>query len=79
MLRGATQALAMTDLTWIVEFWPVGLANAGSSMEDVRSPFESAGWVPTDHTWDHYLALGRTWSGHKACDLIVQHITRCQP
>lgn len=46
ILKGATAVLAQAKLTLMIELWPAGLASCGSSLDEVLTRLEQAGFQP---------------------------------
>lgn len=80
ILRGATQLLQRSGLTWMVEIWPAGLAACGSSVADVVRLFADAGWSVLavgkslerpGLSWPDFLASVQDWTGHSHTNIVV--------
>ena len=75
VLDGAAETLAR-DLVWLVEVWPVGLMNAGRSVEELASRFQAhgielvLGQKPRD--WAEVVSATRTFKRHQSIDVVLR-------
>lgn len=63
ILAGGCATLARHDVVWYVELWPVGLAQAGSSVAAVVAAFTAHGWQAAGRTWG---AVEQEAASHRA-------------
>lgn len=73
ILKGATRCLANRNLVWYMELWPLGLTNAGSSVDQVIDYLETRGWVPVERTWKYFRDHAPSQGGHSAMDVLFHH------
>ena len=77
LLAGAAQTLTVVRPIWYIELWPLGLTQAGSSVEAVCRAFQEAGYMPTldpTHdplTWDACVASANANQGHSSSDVFM--------
>lgn len=72
ILRGASNILRTQRPMWFVEFWRVGLEQAGESVASVRQLFEDADYEPADgQTWDSVCQCANRQTGHGSIDVLL--------
>lgn len=72
MLDGGSATLGRHRLTWCVELWPLGLAQACHSIEAVVGTFGAYGWRPVGTTWAAVLERANA-KPHGVQDVVLQH------
>ena len=71
ILRGATRLLREVRPVWYLEIWKLGLLQAGSSVDEVCSLLDAAGYVPHASTWEQVRASAIVMDGHGSIDVCV--------
>lgn len=75
ILRGARRTLRL-PITWVVEVWPTGLVNGGSSAVELFETFRTHGYVPETvrgeaWPWSDLHAAAARRQGGGYCDVVM--------
>lgn len=71
IVRGATQIMRTQRPLWWVEFWPTGLAHAGTSVNELCDVFEAEGYEPVGQSWAAVRATCATLRGGNSSDVLL--------
>ena len=70
ILRGARQILSVQRPIWYLEIWPLGLTQAGDSVDVLCALLQSSHYLPHGQTWERVMADAMRCQGHGATDVL---------